>query len=114
MITWIALVIVVIVLAAAVAVLTVGNMVGAVAAASVVSLGVSVLFVLMHAPDVAMTEAAVGAGLSGVVLALGLRKLGLWRLEGDRGEAHALVPTVAPVSNKISRTAGNSGVETDA
>ena len=53
----------------------------------------SVLFVLLHAPDVAMTEAAVGAGLSGVVLALGLRKLGLWRLEDDRGGAHPLVPT---------------------
>ena len=89
----IALLIVVIVLASAVAVLTVRNMVGAVAASSVVSLGVSVLFVLLHAPDVAMTEAAVGAGLSGVVLAVGLRKLGLWRLEDDKGRAHALVPT---------------------
>jgi len=92
-INWIALLIVILVLASAVAVLTIRNMVGAVAATSVVSLGVSVLFVLMHAPDVAMTEAAVGAGLSGVVLALGLRKLGLWRLEGDEGRAHPLVPT---------------------
>ena len=93
MVDWIALLIVTLVLASAVAVLTVRNLVGAVAAASVVSLGVSVLFVLLHAPDVAMTEAAVGAGLSGVVLALGLRKLGLWRLEDDKGTAHALVPT---------------------
>jgi uncharacterized MnhB-related membrane protein len=96
MLEWIALVIVVVVLAAAVAVLTIPNMVGAVAATSVVSLGVSVLFVLLHAPDVAMTEAAVGAGLSGVVLALGLRKLGLWRIEGDEGKAHALIPTSRP------------------
>ena len=93
MLEWIALLIVVIVLASALAVLTIPNMIGAVAATSVVSLGVSVLFVLLHAPDVAMTEAAVGAGLSGVVLALGLRKLGLWHLEGDTGRAHALVPT---------------------
>ncbi len=93
MLEWIALLIVILVLASAVVVLTVRNMVGAVAASSVASLGVSVLFVLMHAPDVAMTEAAVGAGLSGVVLALGLRKLGLWRLEGDKGSAHALVPS---------------------
>jgi energy-converting hydrogenase B subunit D len=93
LITWIALVFVLVLLASAVAVLTVRNLIGAVAASSVVSLGVSVLFVLMRAPDVAMTEAAVGAGLSGVVLALGLRRLGLWRLEGDRGTAHALVPT---------------------
>ncbi len=94
MITWIALLIVVLMLAAAIAVLTLRNPIGAVATASVVSLGVSVLFALMHAPDVAMTEAAVGAGLSGVVLALGLRKLGLWRIEGDQGRSHALVSTV--------------------
>jgi energy-converting hydrogenase B subunit D len=93
MTTWIALVLVILALGAAVAVLTLRNLVGAVAATSVVSLSVSVLFVLMRAPDVAMTEAAVGAGLSGVVLALGLRRLGLWRLEGDRGEIHPLVPT---------------------
>lgn len=93
MITSMALVLVVLVLTSAVLVLTLRNFVGAVAAASVVSLGVSVLFVLLRAPDVAMTEAAVGAGLSGVVLALGLRRLGLWRLEGDKGESHALVPT---------------------
>lgn len=93
MLTWIALLIVVVVLVAAVAVLVLDNMIGAVAASSVVSLGVAVLFMLMHAPDVALTEAAVGAGLSGVVLALGLRRLGLWRLEDDRGESHALVTT---------------------
>jgi len=28
-----------------------------------------------------MTEAAVGAGLSSLILALGLRRLGLWRLD---------------------------------
>ncbi len=93
MLEWIALLIVITILTSAVAVLTIRNMVGAVAAVSVVGLGVSVLFVLMHAPDVAMTEAAVGAGLSGVVLALGLRKLGLWRLEDDKGTSHPLVPT---------------------
>ncbi len=93
--TWIALVVVVVVLAAAVAVLALDSLIGAVVATSVVSLGVSVLFVVLLAPDVALTEAAVGAGLSGVVLALGLRRLGLWRLEGDRGAAHPLVPTDA-------------------
>jgi hypothetical protein len=41
-----------------------------------------------------MTEAAVGAGLSGVVLALGLRRLGLWRLEGDDGHVHPITTTV--------------------
>ncbi len=94
MLTWIALVIVVLLLAAAVAALTLRSFIAAVAAISVVGLGVSVLFVLMRAPDVAMTEAAVGAGLSGVILALALRRLGLWYLdEGDRGTGQPLVPT---------------------
>ena len=100
MIAWIALIIVILMLVSAVAVLTLRNLVGAVVAASVVSLAVSILFVLLRAPDVAMTEAAVGAGLSGVVLALGLRRLGLWRLEGDRGRRHALVPTNKLPSHK--------------
>jgi energy-converting hydrogenase B subunit D len=76
---WAALVTVVVMLAAAVAVLVLPRLLAAVAAASVVSLALSVLFVVLRAPDVAMAEAAVGAGLSGVLLALALRKLGLWR-----------------------------------
>jgi energy-converting hydrogenase B subunit D len=91
--TWIVLVVVILVLVSAVAVLALDNLIGAVVASSVASLGVSVLFVVVMAPDVALTEAAVGAGLSGVVMALGLRRLGLWRLEGDRGAAHPLVTT---------------------
>lgn len=83
MMTWIAILFVVLMLAAAVAALTIRNFIGAVAATSVVSLALSVLFVLLGAPDVAMTEAAVGAGLSGVILALALRRLGLWHLDAD-------------------------------
>jgi energy-converting hydrogenase B subunit D len=73
--------IVVVMLAAAVSVLLLRNMIAALAAASVVSLAVSIIFVILRAPDVAMTEAAVGAGLSSLILALGLRRLGLWHLE---------------------------------
>lgn len=91
--TWIVFVVVVLVLASSVAVLALDSLIGAVVASSVASLGVSVLFVVVLAPDVALTEAAVGAGLSGVVMALGLRRLGLWRLEGDRGVAYPLVTT---------------------
>lgn len=102
MLTWVALVVVVLMLVSAVAVLVLESFVAAVAATSVVGLGLSVLYVMLQAPDVALTEAAVGAGLSGVILALALRRLGLWYLEeGDRGEAHPLVPT--------SRSAGQEG-----
>jgi uncharacterized MnhB-related membrane protein len=94
MLTWVALVVVVLMLVSAVAVLVLDNFVAAVAATSVVGLGLAVLYVMLQAPDVALTEAAVGAGLSGVILALALRRLGLWYLEeGDRGAAHPLVPS---------------------
>ncbi|MCU7914856.1 MAG: DUF4040 domain-containing protein [Candidatus Thiodiazotropha sp. (ex Gloverina cf. vestifex)] len=79
---WIVMLLALMVLSAAVMVLLVKNHVAAVAAASVVPLGLALLFVLMRAPDVAMTEAAVGAGLSSLILALALRRLGLWQIDG--------------------------------
>ena len=78
---WLVLSLVVLMLTAAIATLMLDNWLAATAAASVVSLAVALLFVWLRAPDVAMTEAAVGAGLSGVILALSLRRLGLWRLD---------------------------------
>jgi uncharacterized MnhB-related membrane protein len=88
---WIALLATVVMLVGAVAVLVLKNYLAAVAATTVVSLGASVVFVILRAPDVAMTEAAVGAGLSGVIMALSLRRLGLWRISGtedeERGES---------------------------
>ena len=78
---WILLTVCLTMLSAAAMVLLVRNHLAAVAAASVVSLGLALLFALLRAPDVAMTEAAVGAGLSSLILALALRRLGLWRLE---------------------------------
>ena len=78
---WLAVTLVVLTLGAALAVLLLDNLLAAVAAASVVSLGVSLMFVVLQAPDVAMTEAAVGAGLSSLILALALRRLGLIDLD---------------------------------
>jgi energy-converting hydrogenase B subunit D len=85
MMAWIALVLVALMLGAAVLVLLFDNLVAAIAAASVVSLLLSLLFALLAAPDVALTEAAVGAGLSGAVLAMGLRRLGLIDLGKQEG-----------------------------
>lgn len=76
---WLVLIIVIVMLGSAVAVLLLKDFLAALAALSVVSLGLSVLFVIMRAPDVAMTEAAIGAGLSSLLFALALRRLGLWR-----------------------------------
>ena len=76
---WVVLMIVVVVLLSALAVLLMKNFMAALAALSVVSLGMAVLFVILRAPDVAMTEAAIGAGLSSLLFALALRRLGLWK-----------------------------------
>ena len=88
---WVAVTVVALTLGAALAVLLLDNLLAAVAAASVVSLGVAVMFVMLQAPDVAMTEAAVGAGLSSLILALALRRLGLIKLDltgdGEEGDA---------------------------
>ena len=78
---WVVLMIVVVVLLSALAVLLLKNFMAALAALSVVSLGMAVLFVILRAPDVAMTEAAIGAGLSSLLFALALRRLGLWKGE---------------------------------
>ena len=87
-------VLVFIMLSAAIAVLFVENHVSAVAATSAVSLTLSVLFVLLKAPDVAMTEAVVGSGLSTVILALSLRRLGMNKFTPEdaaqkKGDTHA-------------------------
>jgi uncharacterized MnhB-related membrane protein len=76
---WLVLMIVVVVLLSAMAVLLMKNFMAALAAMSVVSLGMAVLFAILRAPDVAMTEAAIGAGLSSLLFALALRRLGLWK-----------------------------------
>jgi uncharacterized MnhB-related membrane protein len=76
---WVVLMIVVVMLLSAVAVLRMKNFMAALAALAVVSLGMAVLFVILRAPDVAMTEAAIGAGLSSLLFALALRRLGLWK-----------------------------------
>ena len=81
MIEWLLFIVVIMMLAAAMAAMLLDNMLAAVAAASVVSLGLALLFVLLRAPDVAMTEAAVGAGLSSLIFALALKRLGLFRLD---------------------------------
>ena len=78
---WLVLMIVIVMLLSAVAVLLMKNFMAALAVLSVVSLGMSVLFVILRAPDVAMTEAAIGAGLSSLMFALALRRLGLWKEE---------------------------------
>ncbi len=50
------------------------NLLSAVVFAGVASLAVSFLFLRLAAPDVAMTEAAIGAGLSTVIFLIAVRR----------------------------------------
>lgn len=50
------------------------KLLSAVIAVGVMSLFVSILFLLLGAPDVAMTEAAIGAGLSTVIFLFALSR----------------------------------------
>ncbi len=89
---WVVAVVVFIMLAAALAVLFLPNMIAAVVASAVVSLSLTVIFAIVKAPDVAMTEAAIGAGLSSLILAIGLKRLGYWKTDSidkvKAGERH--------------------------
>ncbi|MHB9004589.1 MAG: Na(+)/H(+) antiporter subunit B [Coriobacteriia bacterium] len=78
------LVMVVLVLVSAFAALLLKNLLGAAVATALSSLGVSVCFAILRAPDVALTEATVGAGLGGLLLALAAKRLGLWRIEAQQ------------------------------
>lgn len=92
---WAVLLIVVVMLVAGLAVLLLRNFIAVLAAMSVVSLGLSVLYVVLRAPDVAMTEAAIGAGLSSLMFALVMRRIGLWRIEtGSEAAAGDHAPVV--------------------
>jgi multicomponent Na+:H+ antiporter subunit A len=64
----------VLMIAAAVVAVTVRNILSAVILVGVVSLMVAYLFLRMGAPDVAMTEAAIGAALSTVIFLIALSR----------------------------------------
>jgi energy-converting hydrogenase B subunit D len=81
--SWLVLVLVLIMLIAAIAVLILPNMIAAVVASSVVSLTLTIIFAILKAPDVAMTEAAIGVGLGSLILAIGLKRLGYWSLSNS-------------------------------
>ena len=78
--------IVILMLTAALSALLLDNLVAATVSASAVSLGLAALFFMLRAPDVAMTEAVVGAGLSSLILALGLKRLKLWQIDSHPGD----------------------------
>jgi len=64
----------VLLLGAALAAVAFKDLLAAVVASSVVSLILSVIFYLLQAPDVALTEAAIGVGLSTIIFMITIRK----------------------------------------
>ena len=72
--TVLATILVAVMIAAAVATSVFKDLMNAVIACAAVSLIASVLFYLLDAPDVAMAEAAIGAGLSTAIFVLAIRK----------------------------------------
>ena len=63
------------ILIAAVLAIQLKNMVAAIVSAGVVSLFASILYVLLASPDVAMTEASIGSGLTTVIFLYALSKI---------------------------------------
>jgi energy-converting hydrogenase B subunit D len=61
------------------------SLLSAVIASGVVSLMASVTYLFMHAPDVAMTEAAIGSGLTTVVFLYTIKRVGTDKSEDDNG-----------------------------
>jgi len=51
------------------------NLLSAVVASGVISLLASIIYILLAAPDVAMTEAAIGSGLTTIVFLYALNKI---------------------------------------
>ena len=75
------LALVVFVVATAVATALLRDIVASIAVFAAFSLGISVIWVILQAPDVALTEAAVGAGVMSVLLLVTVAKTG--RLSDD-------------------------------
>jgi len=63
------------------------NLVSAIIASGVISLMASIMYVLLAAPDVAMTEAAIGSGLTTVVFLLALSRIQSVDKKGNKNNA---------------------------
>jgi uncharacterized MnhB-related membrane protein len=59
------------------------DLVASVIAAGVLSLFASILYLVLQAPDVALTEAAIGAGLSTMIFLLAIKKTKRYEADND-------------------------------
>ena len=70
----------------AVAVAATRNLLAAVITFMAQGLAMSVVWILLRAPDLAITEAAVGAGITTLLMFISLKKLHAVRVQGRKGE----------------------------
>lgn len=77
-------VILIVMVIAGIAALIMDDLISAVLASSVVSLCASLIFFILRAPDVAMTEVAIGAGLTTIVFLVAIRKTYRFEKEGEK------------------------------
>jgi len=76
----------VLMIGAAVFALYVRSLLSAVIAAGSISLLASIMYVLLAAPDVAMTEAAIGSGMTTLVFLLALKRIRPKDCEEDKDD----------------------------
>ena len=65
----------IIMVAAAILAIYARNLIAAIISAGVISLLASIIYLLLAAPDVAMTEAAIGSGLTTIIFLLAIKKI---------------------------------------
>ncbi|MCD6204552.1 MAG: DUF4040 domain-containing protein [Candidatus Marinimicrobia bacterium] len=75
MITLIIVILGILMIAGAVMAITMKSLLSSIIAAGVISLLASIIYLLLAAPDVAMTEAAIGSGLTTVVFLYAFSKV---------------------------------------
>ncbi len=76
--TIVSLILITIMIIAAIIAAEIKDLLSAAIASGVMSLVVSILFYMLQAPDVAITEAAIGAALSMAVMIFGIKSTKRW------------------------------------
>ncbi len=87
------------------------SILSAIISSGVISLLASIIYILLAAPDVAMTEAAIGSGLTTVVFLLALRRIHIYAAGTDSNDRVAAGQNAD--QNAGLGAASNVGASTD-
>lgn len=96
----------ILVISGAVMVLVIQDILGAIVASGLISLIASIIFLILGAPDVAMTEAAIGSGLTTVVFLYSWSRIrrdaGDGKTQGDADTAGGIVQDPADGTGEVT------------